>query len=54
MAELIAAQTRELLNLRRLPAVLTAAQTAALLDGGGGATAPASSLSVFASGLSRL
>ncbi|SRR5258708_5818617 len=33
--ELIAAQARELLNLRRLPAMLTAAQTAALMDGGG-------------------
>ena len=33
--ELITAQAREVLNLRRLPAMLTAAQTAALLDGGG-------------------
>lgn len=33
--ELVPAHVRELLNLRRLPAMLTATQTAALLDGGG-------------------
>ena len=33
--ELIPAHVRELLNLRRLPAMLTSAQTAALLDCGG-------------------
>lgn len=33
--ELVPAHVRELLNLRRLPAMLTAGQTAALLDCGG-------------------
>ena len=33
--ELVPAHVRELLNLRRLPAMLTSAQTAALLDCGG-------------------
>ncbi len=34
-AQLVPAHVRELLNLRRLPAMLTSAQTAALLDCGG-------------------
>ena len=38
--ELIPAHVRELLNLRRLPAMLTSAQTAALLDCGGEHTIP--------------